>query len=58
MSRKELFFYLHPVEVREVLAARRQVVVLERGQYLLELQEEAFAWGILVGVHVEGERRR
>ncbi len=37
----------------EVLAVGRQLMVLERGQQLLQLQEEAFAWGIAVGEHGE-----
>ena len=41
------------VELAEIFAARWQLVVLERGQDLLQLKEQTFAWGILVGVHVK-----
>ena len=40
------------VELAEVLAAGRQLVVLERGQHLLQLQEESLAWGVAIGKHV------
>ena len=39
----------------EVLASCWQLVVLECGQYILELAEEATAWGVVVGTHVEGK---
>jgi len=39
----------------EVLASCWQLVVLECGQYFLELAEEAIAWGVVVGTHVEGK---
>ena len=42
------------VVVAEVLAVGWQLVVLERGQNLLQLQEEALAGGVAVGEHVEG----
>ena len=29
-------------------------MVLESGQHLLQLKEEAFAWGVAVGEHMEG----
>ena len=40
------------VVVAEVLAVGWQLVVLERGQNLLQLQEEALAGGVAVGEHV------
>ena len=40
------------VELAEIFAARWQLVVLERGQHLLQLQEEALAWGVAIGKHV------
>ena len=33
-------------------------MVLERGQNLLELEEEALAGGVAVGVHVEANRTK
>ena len=42
------------VVVAEVLAVGWQLVVLERGQNLLQLQEEALTGGVAVGEHVEG----
>ena len=42
----------------EVLAAGWQLVVLERGQNLLELEEETLAGGVAVGVHVEANRTK
>ena len=44
---------LRQIVLAEVLAARRQLMAAERGQHLLELQEEALAGGVAVGVHVE-----
>ena len=41
------------VVVAEVLAVGWQLVVLERGQDLLQLQEEALAGCIAVGEHME-----
>ena len=41
------------VVVAEVLAVGWQLVVLERGQNLLQLQEEALAGCVAVGEHVE-----
>ena len=29
-------------------------MVLQRGEDFLELHEEPFAWGVAVGIHVEG----
>ena len=40
------------VVLAEVLAARWQLVVLEVGQQLAQLQEEALAGLVAVGVHV------
>ena len=40
------------VVVAEVLAVGWQLVVLERGQNLLQLQEEALAGCVAVGEHV------
>ena len=31
-------------------------MMLERGEHLLQLKEKPFAGGVLIGVHVEGER--
>ena len=41
------------VEVGVVFAMWREVVVGEVGEEGLELEEEAFAWEVAVGVHVE-----
>ena len=41
------------VEVAVVLAVRGEVVVLEVGKEFFELEEEAFAGEVAVGVHVE-----
>ena len=43
------------IVLAEVLAVGRQLVVHKMGQDLLELEEEAFAGGFAVGVHVEGQ---
>ena len=40
------------VKLAEIFAARWQLVVLERGQHLLQLQEEALAGLIALGKHV------
>ena len=37
----------------EILAVGGQLMVYQRGQYLLQLEEQAFAGGVAVGVHVE-----
>ena len=42
------------VVVAEILAVGRQLVVDNRGQHLLQLQEETLARGVAVGEHVEG----
>ena len=42
------------VEVAVVLAVRGEVVVGEVGEEGLELEEEALAGEVAVGVHVEG----
>ena len=47
--------FLFIVVVAEVLAVGWQLVVDERGQHLLQLQEEPFAGGIAVGKHVKRE---
>ena len=44
------------VEVGVVLAVRGELVVGEVGEEGLELEEEAFAGEVAVGVHVEGQR--
>ena len=44
---------MREVVVAEVLAVGWQLVVLERGQNLLQLQEEALAGGVAVGEHVK-----
>ena len=44
------------VEVGVVFAGGREVVVGEVGEEGLELEEEAFAGEVAVGVHVEGQR--
>ena len=41
------------VEVAVVLAVRGEVVVLKVGKEFFELEEEAFAGEVAVGVHVE-----
>ncbi len=41
------------VEVGVVLAMWGEVVVLKVGKEFFELEEEAFAWEVAVGVHVE-----
>ena len=40
------------VELAEVFAAGRQLVVYQRGQHLLQLQEESLAGLIAIGKHV------
>ena len=40
--------------LRIVLAPWRQLMVLQRWEDFLELHEEPFAWGVAVGIHVEG----
>ena len=47
------FAEVREVVVAEVLAVGWQLVVLERGQDLLQLQEEALAGGVAVGEHVK-----
>ena len=42
------------IVLAKVFAAKRQLVVHQRGQYLLQLQEQSFARLIAIGVHVEG----
>ena len=42
------------VELAEIFTVGRQLVVLERGQHLLQLQEESLAGLIAIGKHVEG----
>ena len=41
------------IVVREVLAAWGQLVMHQRGQHFLKLQEEPFAGLVAVGIHVE-----
>ena len=41
------------VVVAEVLAVGRQLVVDKGGQDALQLQEEAFAGLVVIGIHVE-----
>ena len=41
------------VEVGVVFAVRGELVVLEVGEEFFELEEEAFAGEVAVGVHVE-----
>ena len=43
------------VVVAEVLAGGRQLVAHQVGEYLFQLQEEALAWHVAIGVHVEGQ---
>ena len=43
---------MREVVVAEVLAVGWQLVVLERGQNFLQLQEEALTGGVTVGEHV------
>ena len=40
----------------KVLAIGRQLMMHQRGQNLLQLEEEAFARGVVVRIHVEGQR--
>ena len=42
------------IVLAKVFAAKRQLVVHQRGQHLLQLQEQSFARLIAIGVHVEG----
>lgn len=44
--------FLFQIILAEILASWGQLVVYQRGQNLLELQEEAFARSIPVGKHV------
>ena len=44
------------VVVAKVLAALWQLMMHQRGQNLLQLQEETFSWDVVVGKHVEGQR--
>ena len=44
------------IVLAEVLAAQGQLMVLQAGQVALQLQEEALARLVAVGVHVEGNR--
>ena len=53
--RRWLRRFLGQIVLAEVLAVGRQLVVHKMGQDLLELEEEAFAGGFAVGVHVEGQ---
>ena len=41
------------IVLAEILAPNGQLVVLQMGQDLLQLEEEAFAWLVAVGIHVE-----
>ena len=45
---------IREIKLAIILATRWQLMVLEVGQNLLQLEEEAFAWLVMVGVHVEG----
>ena len=42
------------IVLAKVFAAKRQLVVHQRGQYLLQLQEKTFARLIAIGVHMNG----
>ena len=46
---------LHGLQIvlAEILAPNGQLVVLQMGQDLLQLEEEAFAWFVTVGIHVK-----
>ena len=49
------FFLLHgQIVLAEVLAAQRQLMMLQVGQEPLQLKEETLARLVAVGVHVEG----
>lgn len=49
------FFLLHgQIVLAEVLAAQRQLMMLQVGQEALQLKEETLARLVAVGVHVEG----
>jgi hypothetical protein len=39
--------------ITKVLASGRQLVVLQRGQDLLQLEEQPFARSVAIGIHVE-----
>ena len=39
----------------KVLAPQRQLMMHERGQHLLQLEEEPLARLVAVGIHVEGD---
>ena len=54
MRRELRRFEVAQVVVAEVLAAEGELVVHEMGQDVLELEEEALAGRVAVGVHVEG----
>ena len=45
--------YFLQIILAEILAIRRQLMMHEVGQYLLQLEEESFAWLVAVGEHME-----
>ena len=53
--RKKLWEIMENFQIvlAKVFAAKRQLVVHQRGQHLLQLQEETFARLVAIGVHVE-----
>ena len=53
LGREKNTVSLRRIPLAHILAAHGQLVVLQRGQHLLELHEEAFAWSVAVGIHVE-----
>ena len=51
MKRYDSWHESREVEVTKILAVGRQLMMLEAGQHLLQLEEETFAWSVAVGVH-------
>ena len=53
MKRYDSWHESREVKLAEIFAPWRQLMMLESGQHLLQLEEETFAWSIAVGIHVE-----
>ena len=53
MKRYDSWHESREVKLTEIFATWRQLMMLESGQHLLQLQEEPFARCVAVGVHVE-----
>ena len=47
---------IREIKLAIILATRWQLMMLEVWQNLLQLEEEAFAGFVAVGIHVEGDR--